>query len=315
MPAWPMRVVDVLVPVALDQAYSYRVPAGLELAPGDVVAVPLGARDCIGVVWAENPNPQPAPAQPAEGCRRQSSTCRRSSRNCAASSTGSSNYTLASRGMVLRMALRMGEHLGPERERVGVRLAGPPPQRMTPARARVLALLADGLVARQRRGGAGSRRQRRRDRRPDRRRHARDRGAAARAGRRAARSGFRASRISRRRSCAAADALRTTVDQGGYTVDAARRRHRLGQDRSLFRGGGRDHPPRPADADPDAGDRAHRAVPRPLRAALRRARRRNGIRSFRRASVRAPGRRSPRTRCRSSSARARRCSCLTPISA
>ena len=41
--------------------------------------------------------------------------------------------------MVLRMALRMGEHLGPERERVGVRLAGPPPQRMTPARARVLA--------------------------------------------------------------------------------------------------------------------------------------------------------------------------------
>ena len=39
------RVVDVLVPVALDQTYSYRVPAGLELAPGDVVTVPLGARD------------------------------------------------------------------------------------------------------------------------------------------------------------------------------------------------------------------------------------------------------------------------------
>ena len=48
--------------------------------------------------------------------------------------------------MVLRMALRMGEHLGPARERVGVRLAGPPPQRMTPARARVLRLFADGLV-------------------------------------------------------------------------------------------------------------------------------------------------------------------------
>ena len=44
-----------------------------------------------------------------------------------------------SRGMVLRMCLRMGEHLGAERERVGVRLAGPPPQRLTggpPARAR-----------------------------------------------------------------------------------------------------------------------------------------------------------------------------------
>ena len=44
------------------------------------------------------------------------------------------------------MCLRMGEHLGAERERVGVRLAGSPPQRKTVARERVLALLADGMV-------------------------------------------------------------------------------------------------------------------------------------------------------------------------
>ena len=36
------RFVDVLVPVALDQAYSYRVPDDLGLAPGDLVTVPLG---------------------------------------------------------------------------------------------------------------------------------------------------------------------------------------------------------------------------------------------------------------------------------
>ena len=48
--------------------------------------------------------------------------------------------------MVLRMCLRMGEHLGPERERVGVRLAGAAPERLTAARRRVLALLADGMV-------------------------------------------------------------------------------------------------------------------------------------------------------------------------
>ncbi|MGB7259713.1 MAG: primosomal protein N', partial [Pseudolabrys sp.] len=54
------RVVDILVPVALDQTYSYRVPAGLELAPGDLVTVPLGARgDTTGVVWADNPAPNP----------------------------------------------------------------------------------------------------------------------------------------------------------------------------------------------------------------------------------------------------------------
>ena len=45
------RVVDVLVPVALDRAYSYRVPETLSLAPGDIVSVPLGCarRDGGGV--------------------------------------------------------------------------------------------------------------------------------------------------------------------------------------------------------------------------------------------------------------------------
>ena len=46
--------VDVLVPVALDQTYSYRVPDGLELAPGDLVSVPLGPRAATGVVWADH---------------------------------------------------------------------------------------------------------------------------------------------------------------------------------------------------------------------------------------------------------------------
>jgi primosomal protein N' (replication factor Y) len=48
--------------------------------------------------------------------------------------------------MVLRMCLRMGEHLGAERERVGVRMAGAAPARMTAARGRVLELLGDGVT-------------------------------------------------------------------------------------------------------------------------------------------------------------------------
>ena len=45
------RIVEVLVPLALDHAYSYACPAGLDLQAGDVVQVPLGARSSIGVVW------------------------------------------------------------------------------------------------------------------------------------------------------------------------------------------------------------------------------------------------------------------------
>jgi len=139
-----MRVVDVLVPVALDQAYSYRVPSGLEIAPGDVVVVPLGARESLGVVWAENPNPNPRLHNRLKdvGDKLDLSPLKAELRSFVDWVSG---YTLASRGMVLRMALRMGEHLGRGRERVGVRLGGPPPQRMTMARTRALALFRDGL--------------------------------------------------------------------------------------------------------------------------------------------------------------------------
>src|SRR3974377_1590457 len=55
----PAAVVDVLVPVALDQSYSYRVPAALALKPGDLVRVPLGAREATGVVWADQVTVRP----------------------------------------------------------------------------------------------------------------------------------------------------------------------------------------------------------------------------------------------------------------
>src|SRR5580658_1314159 len=141
----PKRVVDVLVPVALDRAYSYRVPEQLVLAPGDIVSVPLGAREATAVVWAENSKPNPRLDNRLKDVEEKLEVppLRPELRSFV---DWVANYTLSSRGMVLRMCLRMGEHLRAERERVGVRLAGPPPQRMTKARHRVLELLADGMV-------------------------------------------------------------------------------------------------------------------------------------------------------------------------
>ena len=180
-----------------------------------------------------------------------------------------SDYTLSPRGMVLRMCLRMGEHLGPARDKVGVRLAGPAPARMTAARGRVLRLLADGMVrskseaAHEAGVSAGVVNGLIDDgaletvvlppepvaRQPD--------------------PDHRAPEFTEAQR-AAADTLHATVGQGRVFGDARRRRHRLGQDRGLFRGGGGNHPARQAGADPDAGDRADRAVPRSLRRALRR---------------------------------------------
>src|ERR1700754_443733 len=134
-PANATRMVDVLVPVALDQTYSYRVPRGMELKAGDVVAVPLGSREVMAVVWAENAKPDPRlhnrlkdvsekldlpPLKP----------------ELRALVDWVANYTLSARGMVLRMTLRMGDNLGPERMRLGVRLVGKPPARRREARRR-----------------------------------------------------------------------------------------------------------------------------------------------------------------------------------
>jgi primosomal protein N' (replication factor Y) len=111
------HVVDVLVPVALDQAYSYRVPAGVEVAPGDLVTVPLGARMATGVTWAENrqPNPRLDNRMRDIEAKLDIPPLKPELRKFI---DWVSAYTLSPRGSVLRMALRMGEHLGPARERV-----------------------------------------------------------------------------------------------------------------------------------------------------------------------------------------------------
>src|SRR5436853_2702876 len=139
------RVVDVLVPVALNQAYSYRVPRGMELKPGDVVCVPLGPREAIAVVWAENANPDPRLHNRLKdvGEKVDVPPLREELRNLV---DWVANYTLSARGMVLRMTLRMGDNLGPERMRLGVRLVGDAPRRLTPARRRLIEVLSDGLL-------------------------------------------------------------------------------------------------------------------------------------------------------------------------
>ena len=137
------RTIDVLVPVAVDSPYSYRIPADLALAPGDLVAVPLGTRRVIGAVWPGG-KPPPAsaklkpvsakldfPALPDELIRLVDWVA---------------DYTLTPRGMVLRMALRFDAEIGEGRTRIGVRIRGAKPQRMTAARERLIGLLSDGLV-------------------------------------------------------------------------------------------------------------------------------------------------------------------------
>lgn len=135
-------VVSVLLPYAVAEPYSYRVPNDTALSPGDIVQVPLGTREVVGAVWDD----------PAE-LDRTSNRLKHVTAKFDVPSIASDlrrfvdwvgHYTLAPRGMVLRMVLRAPGALDPEAPRPGFRLAGPPPERVTPARQRVLAIAADG---------------------------------------------------------------------------------------------------------------------------------------------------------------------------
>jgi primosomal protein N' (replication factor Y) len=126
------QIADVLMPLALDAAYSYAVPGGMELRAGDVVQVPLGTRETVGVVWelregsggnlkavtaaVDTPSLPPAMRRLLDWI---------------------AWYTLAPKGSALTLGLRLPDGPRPEAVRIGVRLAGRPPKRMTPARARV----------------------------------------------------------------------------------------------------------------------------------------------------------------------------------
>ncbi len=137
-----------MLPLALPAAYDYLVPEGMEVAPGQFVVVPLGPVDYLGVVWTR-PEGE-APAQIERKKLREIvelvdevPPLPRVSLDFA---DWVASYTLSSPGMVLRMMMSAGRAFAPPAPRYGVRLAGPPPERMTPARARVLAAANNGLI-------------------------------------------------------------------------------------------------------------------------------------------------------------------------
>lgn len=138
-------IADVLLPLALEQAYSYRIPAGMALAEGDYVEVPLGPRAMIGVVW--NLKPEAAIDKKLRDVTQRfdmpplPAAHRRFIAWLAA-------YYLEPMGNVLRMVLRVPSAFAPPREQVAYRIGNAPPRRLTAQRRRVLAVAQEGFAMR-----------------------------------------------------------------------------------------------------------------------------------------------------------------------
>ncbi len=137
-------IVSVLLPYAIAGPYSYRTPAEMQLAPGDIVELPLGTREVIGVVWDDPPDLDRTSNRLREvNAKFDTPPLSKETRNFV---DWVADYTLATRGMILRMVLHAPGALEPEPWRQGLRLAGPPPERITAARRKVLDTVADGLA-------------------------------------------------------------------------------------------------------------------------------------------------------------------------
>ena len=301
-----MRIAQVLIPLPLPEAFDYAEPEDMGLAIGDVVAAPLGPRLVRGVVTGLRDATRRQPgAEGGGGPHRDAAAAAREPR-------------LHRMGGALRgrpagpaagdRPARLDGGAAQRPERVTL-LTGKPPTRMTPAREKVLAaaaeaelspaalaraagvssgvvsaLIADGVLAETLREApvdfpAPD---------PD---HARPTLNASQA--------------------AALAELEAMIGRGRLRRRAARRRHRLRQDRGLPGGGRRCAAARSGrpGADPAAGDRPHRSGDRPHRRAFRRRAGRLALRDGAARAAGGSGRRSRAASAGSWSAPARRSSC------
>ncbi|KDR88061.1 MULTISPECIES: primosomal protein N' [Agrobacterium] len=141
-PPSPTRTVPVLVPMPAPGPYSYSVPEDMVVETGSVVQVPLGPRQVFGVVWddAGENGVDPKKLRPITKsfeCPPLKAEMRRFVDWVAA-------YTLSPPGLVARMALRAPAAFDPEPMIEGLRLTEGRPERLTPARERVMELAAEG---------------------------------------------------------------------------------------------------------------------------------------------------------------------------
>ena len=140
------RRVPVLLPVALDTTYDYALPADIEAPPGSFVAVPFGTQQRLGVVWDR---PDEAAGTVAETKLKAIDRCLDVPPLPEISLRfveWMARYTLAPKGMVLRLMMGASAAFEAAPPRFGVRLAGEPPGRMTPGRKRAIDVANDGLV-------------------------------------------------------------------------------------------------------------------------------------------------------------------------
>jgi len=236
------RVVDVLVPVALNQTYSYPCPVAWSWNPATSSPCRWDHAKVIAVVWAQNPKPDPRLHNRLKDVGRKTRCAAPEGGTARARRLGCQLHALRARHGAAHGPAD-GREPWPERMRLGVRLIGQAPRRITPARRRLIEVCPIGLLH-------GNRRPRGKS------------GVSAGVidglvdegtlaveamppppAPHAAGSFLRAAGVFRQQRTAV-DAMRALAANGSFHVALLDGVHWLGQDRSVFRGDRGSHPSR-----------------------------------------------------------------------
>ncbi len=135
--------VAVVVPLPVPGPYDYLVPDGMKPGRGDVVEVPLGSRQIMGIVWGPG-------TDEVDQARLKPVTTILSDRPLPGVLCDLldwlADYTLTPPGMVMGLAVRSASVFEPPRMRTLVTPGGALPKRMTDARLRVMEAAGDGFA-------------------------------------------------------------------------------------------------------------------------------------------------------------------------
>ena len=139
----PKAVVGVLLPLPLAGAYDYKLPPGVNVPRGTLVAAPLGNREVLGAVWGKAEGTvgdnRLKEAVPLDGAPRLPE-------KLCDFIDWVADYTLNPPGAILAMALRSRGAFEPETKRIAYVRGSITPPRMSAARVRALEVASDGLA-------------------------------------------------------------------------------------------------------------------------------------------------------------------------
>tara|TARA_R110002096_G_scaffold257381_1_gene450984 strand:- start:338079 stop:340265 length:2187 start_codon:yes stop_codon:yes gene_type:complete len=144
---FPSKRIQVLLPLPLSGVLDYLADENMNLRRGDFVTVPLPGRELQGVVWDLSPEKSDVPRAKLKHVIRKSELPSLPA-SLMKFVQWVAGYTLSPTGSVLKMALSVPRKFDKEKKKIFYRLSADIPQKLTPARKRVVdAAVSDMAMA------------------------------------------------------------------------------------------------------------------------------------------------------------------------